>query len=144
MLRYILAISALTITVSAQANTSVKAAYVCEQEDGDQWYSVGLVPSLAPSKYNIVVVYNNEDDGTKTRLEDSAASLHANGQGLIAYNKSSTMKLEIATLENGSVGALTMLADGPGSAKIDLICYTDSDISYDSLVEAEPRISVGR
>ena len=145
MLRYIIAISAIAISFSAQASqTTVKTAYTCEQDDGDQWYSVGLVPSLAPSKFNMLVVFNNEDTGSKTRLEDSAAHFKTFGRGLIAFNKDATMKLEMGSLENGASGALKILVDGPGSKTIELICYQDSEITYDSQSQAEPRISVGR
>lgn len=144
MTKFLLTIATLSFSLAAQASqTTVKTAYTCEQDDGDIWYSIGLVPSLAPSKFNTVVVLNNEDDGTKTRLDDSAATLKASGYGVIVFNKNGSVKLVMDGRENGASGTLTILADGPGNAvETPVICYKNSEITYDSNVSPEPRISV--
>ncbi|KYG60960.1 hypothetical protein AZI86_18760 [Bdellovibrio bacteriovorus] len=144
MTKFLLAFATLSLSFAAQASqTTVKTAYTCEQDDGDIWYSIGLVPSLAPSKFNTVVVLNNEDDGTKTRLDDSAATLKSNGSGVIVFNKDASIKLVMDGKENGASGTLTILADGPGDIETAVICYKNSEITYDSNSSAEPRISVG-
>lgn len=131
-------------TTAHASEQTVKTLVTCEQDDGDLWYSVGLVPSLAPSKYNVVVVLNNEDNGTKKRLDDSAAVIKKQASEITVFNKAGDAKLVISSLKNGAPGQFTILADGPGEiVNTPMICYTDSSITYDTNSSPQPRLTVG-
>jgi len=126
------------------ATITVKTQYSCEQEDGDQWYSVGLVPSLAPSGYNLLVVYNNEDNGRKTLLADTAATVSKSTSGLVYENKLKTLRLVISKVRSDYTGKFSMIKDGPGSfSNLHLDCFYKNDISYNQKIGIQPRISVG-
>ena len=131
--------------VSANANTlRVKTTLLCEQSDGDQWYQVAIVPSLAKSTYNILVVKNDADDESKKLLLDTAAQKRSQGrdQETIYSDLRSTVKLVVN--KDSNAATFSMIGDGPRSIRnLELECFRNADLTYESSVGIEPRLGVG-
>jgi len=140
--------SALLLLLSSVAFSSVvqaasveyKTALTCYEDDGDQWYSVGLVPSSAPSKLNLIVVFNDDDFGTKTQLIQAPAVLSTNVQGdSVASNAAGTYVLSYRQTALGIKGSLLMANQAP----VQLDCLPNSTLEFDAAIGLEPRLSVG-
>lgn len=133
-------------TVSA-AETTYQTAITCEQSDGDQWYSVGLVStgySNGGVGTNLVVVYNNTDDGSKKLMADIPVSLKVRGKNKIYSDSFSTMKLVIRNQGQDLVGFLSLIGEVPNSIhQMRMDCFKNSEITFDTQIELEPRLSVG-
>ena len=125
----------LILTTSLFANAgaiTVKTKLTCEQQDGDQWYSVGIVPSTANSGVNIVTVKNNDDDGSRERVVDAPAILTPRDTKDITYeNMDSTVKLVVSRSNHGIKAVFFLLKDGPGSIQnMKMDCFVNSEIIY--------------
>jgi hypothetical protein len=124
---------------------SVKTEVYCEQkDDADKWYAVGIIPSIAKSGKNIIIVKNTYDDDQKILIADKQVFTSNSKISTVYKDKFQTIELAFKK-KNSKVGTLSMLFDGSGSfANLELDCYHDGRyISYESATGIEPRLGVG-
>ncbi len=133
-------------TVNASEKT-YQTAMTCEQSDGDLWYSVGLVSTGYASGgigLNLIIVLNNTDDGSKKLIADVPVSSKTRGKHKIYSDALSAIELIVTTKGKDLIAFFSLLDDGPNSIQnLQLDCYKNSEITFDSSIELEPRLSVG-
>ncbi|WII72232.1 hypothetical protein QJS83_17350 [Bdellovibrio sp. 22V] len=150
MKQFALGLLATLVTLSASANTpiaefTVKTYISCEQDDGDQWYEIGIVPFSRKDHYMMVVVYHSDDDQSTRLIKEIPVNMYWENKEQVFETAKQDMKLTVRYRDGqAAVASFGLLKDGPGSIWIErLICYQRGDITYDRIAIPQPRISVG-
>lgn len=144
------AMGLLSLLISVCAFAETPAAFTaltsisCEQENGNQWYEVGLLPFENKNGYLMAVVLHNDDDQSSHLVLETPVQQVGSKNSLTFENASSTVRL-VVTYNNTRLykGTLTILKDGPGDMTQELSCYKQGRITYDRISKPQPRISVG-
>ncbi|WP_374077257.1 hypothetical protein [Bdellovibrio bacteriovorus] len=144
------AMGLLSLFISVSAFAETPAAFTaltsisCEQENGDQWYEVGLLPFENKNGYLMAVVLHDDNDQSSRLVLETPVQQVEGKNTLVFENARSTVRL-VVTYNNTrlSKGTLTILKDGPGGLTQELSCYKQGRITYDRISKPQPRISVG-
>ncbi|KHD89666.1 MAG: hypothetical protein OM95_00880 [Bdellovibrio sp. ArHS] len=136
----------LSLSVQAQppAPVSLNTVLSCEQEVGNPWYELGLIPFKNGSGYLLALVIHDDITQTshliresfvyETKLQDSKN--YENGKKTLRL----TVTYDGARMDRG---LLTWVDEKSSSLQLDLSCYTNGLLVYDRISQPQPRISVG-
>jgi hypothetical protein len=75
-----------TLNVFAQSKLTIPTEYTCEQAEGDQWISVGILKTKDADIYNIILVKNDDDDDSKNNIFEQESQKLIQGSDQIAFS----------------------------------------------------------
>lgn len=120
-------------SINSKGTKTIETLITCEQDDGDQWKSVGIALNDGPGL--VAYVVDNDDDNGSRKLSLTQAVSESKTDGAVTYSDShQTFKLTVEKSLNSRklIGSLSILADGPGGISLsDMECYQKGSIKFD-------------
>jgi len=113
------------LAFSAYAETTLNADYLCQQDEGDQWYEAAIIPH-APVGYDFVVIKHNDDDSSEVFYKTRGFEFESTD----SYTLFTDEKGGILLIGNETENGIFVVKNPNGSIlKLGgLICHRNSEI----------------